>query len=187
MIFVLLFLEFFKTGLFSVGGGLATIPFLRAMGEAYGWFDENVLSTMVALGESTPGPIGVNMATYVGYTVGSRYGVLGALSGAVISTLGLVLPSVIMILLVSKVLTAFRSNKYVDSAFYGIRPAVTGMICAAGFSMLENALCPGLVLDALNIKALILFLVLLVLTNKVKLHPIIYIVASGIIGAVFSL
>lgn len=125
MIFVLLFLEFFKTGLFSVGGGLATIPFLRAMGEAYGWFDENVLSTMVALGESTPGPIGVNMATYVGYTVGGHYGVLGALSGAVISTLGLVLPSVIVILLVSKVLTAFRSNKYVDSAFYGIRPAVT--------------------------------------------------------------
>ena len=187
MIFVLLFLEFFKTGLFSVGGGLATIPFLRTMGEAYGWFDEDVLSTMVALGESTPGPIGVNMATYVGYTVGSGFGFWGALLGAVISTVGLVLPSVIVILLVSKVLTAFRSNKYVNASFYGIRPAVTGMICAAGLSMIRNAICPALTLGSLNVKATILFLVLLVLTNKVKLHPIIYIMASGIIGAVFSL
>ena len=187
MIFVLLFLEFFKTGLFSVGGGLATIPFLRTMGEAYGWFDENVLSTMVALGESTPGPIGVNMATFVGYTVGGEYGLWGALLGAVISTIGLVLPSVIVVIFVAKVLTAFRSNKFVDCAFYGIRPAVTGMICAAGLSMIKNALCPELTVASLNIGALILFLVLLVLTNKIKLHPIIYIVASGIIGAVFSL
>ena len=187
MIFVLLFLEFFKTGLFAVGGGLATIPFLRAMGEAYGWFDENLLSTMVALGESTPGPIGVNMATYVGYAVGSEHGLWGALLGALLATMGLVIPSVIVIILVSKVLAAFRSNKYVDASFYGIRPAVTGMICAAGLSMIRNALCPALTLATLNIKALVLFLVLLVLTNKVKLHPIIYIVASGIIGAVFSL
>ena len=187
MIFVLLFLEFFKTGLFAVGGGLATIPFLRTMGESYGWFDENILSTMVALGESTPGPIGVNMATYVGYTVGSQHGLWGALLGAVIATMGLVIPSVIIIILVSKVLTAFRSNKYVDASFYGIRPAVTGMICAAGLSMIRNALCPALTLASLNIKALTLFIVLLVLTNKIKLHPIIYIVASRIIGAVFSL
>ena len=187
MIFVLLFLEFFKTGLFAVGGGLATIPFLRTMGEAYGWFDENVLSTMVALGESTPGPIGVNMATYVGYTVGSKFGLWGALSGAVLSTMGLVLPSVIVIILVTKVLNAFSSNKYVDASFYGIRPAVTGMICAAGLSMIRNALCPDLTLATFNIKATILFLALLVLTNKVKLHPIVYIIASGIIGAVFSL
>lgn len=187
MIFVLLFLEFFKTGLFSVGGGLATIPFLRAMGEAYGWFDENILSTMVAVGESTPGPIGVNMATFVGYTVGGEYGIWGALSGAVIATIGLVLPSVIVIILVAKALKAFRSNKYVDHAFYGIRPAVTGMIFAAGLSMIKNAICPELTLASLNVGALVLFLILLVLTNKIKLHPIIYIIASGIVGAIFSL
>ena len=187
MIFVLLFLEFFKTGLFSVGGGLATIPFLRTMGESYGWFDENVLSTMVAVGESTPGPIGVNMATFVGYTIGGEYGLGGSLAGAVIATFGLVLPSVIVIILVTKVLTAFRSNKYVDSSFYGIRPAVTGMICAAGLSMIKNAICPTLTLASFNIGAAILFVVLLVVTNKIKLHPIIYIVVSGIIGAIFSL
>ena len=103
MIFLRLFWEFFKTGLFSVGGGLATIPFLKAMGASYGWFDEKLLGNMIAVGESTPGPIGVNMATYVGFTVGYNHlGSTGALLGSVIATVGLVMPSVIIILIVAR-------------------------------------------------------------------------------------
>lgn len=187
MIYLLLFIEFFKTGLFSVGGGLATIPFLRAMGEARGWFNEEILSTMIAVGESTPGPIGVNMATYVGYTVGGKEGILGAILGSVIATAGLVAPSVIIILCIARVLKQFRENKYVERAFYGVRPAVAGMIGAAGLSMLKSAVLQGSVIYGVNVKALVLFCALLFFTNKFKLHPIIYIVISGVIGAIFSL
>ena len=86
MIYLHLFWEFFKTGLFSIGGGLATLPFLRQMGQRYHWFTETELANMLAVSESTPGPIGVNMATYVGFTA-------GGIPGAVIATLGLVAPS----------------------------------------------------------------------------------------------
>ena len=188
MIFLLLFIEFFKTGLFSVGGGLATIPFLSAMGEKYGWFDEKLLGNMIAVGESTPGPIGVNMATFVGYTIGcENYGIWGGLLGGVIATAGLVIPSVIIIVIVAKILNAFKQNKYVNDAFYAIRPAVTGMIASAGLLMIKSALISksGLI-GFLNLKAAILFAVLFVAMKKIKLHPVFFIIAAGAIGAVFS-
>lgn len=190
MIFLKLFIEFFKTGLFSVGGGLATIPFLKAMGSSQGWFDEKLLGNMIAVGESTPGPIGVNMATYVGYTVGyDSFGILGAFAGGFIATLALVLPSVLIIFLVAKILNAFKENKFVNRAFYSIRPAVVGMIASAGLVMIKSGIFTngGKLIQALNIKALILFAVLLFFTNKIKLHPIVYIVIAGIAGVVFSM
>lgn len=188
MIFLLLFIEFFKTGLFSVGGGLATVPFLAAMGEKYGWFDEKLLSNMIAVGESTPGPIGVNMATFVGYTVANEsYGIWGGLLGGIIATTGLVLPSVIVIIIVAKILNAFKENKYVNDAFYAIRPAVTGMIASAGLLMIKSALvADGGLLGFINLKAVILFAVLFVAIKKIKLHPVFFIIAAGVVGAVFS-
>lgn len=117
MILLHLFLEFFKTGLFAIGGGMATVPFLYSMSDKTGWFTHAQLADMIAVGESTPGPIGVNMATYVGYTT-------AGVPGAIIATVGLVVPSVIIILLIAKVLQQFRQNKYVDAAFYGLRPAL---------------------------------------------------------------
>ena len=125
MIYLKLFYEFFKTGLFAVGGGLATLPFLSDMGNRTGWFTQAQLADMLAVSESTPGPVGVNMATYVGFETA------GAL-GAVVATLGLVTPSVIVILIVASFLKAFRSNKFVDAAFYGLRPASTAMVASAG-------------------------------------------------------
>ena len=190
MIFVKLFWEFFKTGLFSVGGGLATIPFLKAMGASYGWFDEKLLGNMIAVGESTPGPIGVNMATYVGFTVGHDYmGSLGAFLGSITATVGLVLPSVIVILIVAKLLTAFKENKLVERSFYAIRPAVTGMIASAAVMMIKSGVFTngGNIFSALNIKAAVLFALLLFFTNKIKLHPIFYIIIAGAAGAIFSL
>ena len=190
MIFLRLFWEFFKTGLFSIGGGLATIPFLRAMGESLKWFDEKLLANMIAVGESTPGPIGVNMATYVGFTVGyDNFGKIGAILGSLIATTALVLPSVIIIIIVAKLLTAFKENKIVSRSFYAIRPAVTGMIAYAAVTMIKSGVFTneGSFLSAINIKAAVLFALLLYFTNKIKLHPIFYIIIAGVFGAIFSL
>ena len=190
MIFLWLFIEFFKTGLFSIGGGLATIPFLTAMGEKWGWFTNETLGNMIAVGESTPGPIGVNMATYVGFTVGyDHLGSVGALLGSVIATVGLVMPSVIIILIVARLLAAFKENKLVERSFHAIRPAVTGMIASAAVMMIKSGIFTsgGNFLSALNIKAAVLFALLLFFTNKIKLHPIFYIIIAGVAGAIFSL
>lgn len=191
MIFLYLFIEFFKTGLFSIGGGLATIPFLTAMSEKWGWFTRETLGNMIAVGESTPGPIGVNMATYVGYTVGyDKFGTLGAILGGFIATFALVLPSVIIIVIVARILKAFKENKFVSRSFYAIRPAVTGMIATAAVTMIKSGIFTksgDSLLKMLDIKAAILFAVLFVCTNKIKLHPIFYIIIAGAAGAIFSM
>ncbi len=190
MIYLRLFWEFFKAGLFAVGGGLATLPFLTAMSDSTGWFTKAQLADMVAVSESTPGPIGVNMATYVGFTP-------AGIPGAVIATLGLVTPSVIIILLIARVLKQFRENKYVDAAFYGLRPCSVGLIAAAGLLVVKIALfdfdayaLSGEISDLFRVKALILTAVLLVLTRAVKqtkkLHPIFFILGSALVGVVFS-
>ena len=189
MIYFQLFFEFFKTGLFAIGGGMATLPFLYDISDKTGWFTYNQLSDMIAVSESTPGPIGVNMATYVGYTTG---GVLGSL----IATLALVIPSVIIILIISHFLKSFRENKYVDSAFYGLRPTSTGLIAAAGMTVIMMTLIQvdlfkstGNIFDLFNWKSLILAIIIYVLTNHMKqtknLHPVFFIVFSAIIGMIF--
>lgn len=191
--YLLLFVEFFKTGLFAIGGGLATIPFLREMCHTHPtWFNEELLANMIAVGESTPGPIGVNMATYVGYTVGyGEAGFWGGLLGGFITTFGLVLPSVIIIIIVAKLLAAFKENKLVSRAFYSIRPAVVGMIASAAITMIRSGIFTksGNILQQIDIKAAILFIVLLVAMNtkKIKkLHPIFFIIIAGVVGAIFK-
>ena len=196
MIYLQLFWEFFKTGLFAVGGGMATIPFLYDLSDKTGWFTHNDLANMIAVGESTPGPIGVNMATYVGFLTGMRdNGILTAILGAVTATLGLITPSVIVILIIAAILKSFRDNKYVNSAFYGLRPASTGLITAAGITVIMSTLVViGGVTEhtfALNWKGLILGAVLWVLTNVVKqtkkLHPIVFIGFSALVGILFQM
>ena len=128
MIYLRLFWEFFKTGLFAIGGGMATLPFLHDIGEATGWFTQAQLMNMLAVSESTPGPMGVNMATYVGFHT-------GGIAGGVIATLGLVCPSILVILVIAGFLKKFRESRGVDAVFYGIRPASTALIAAAGLSV----------------------------------------------------
>ena len=194
MIFLQMFWAFFKTGLFAVGGGMATIPFLYDMSTATGWFTHNELANMIAVGESTPGPIGVNMATYVGFVTGMDVaGLPTAILGSVTATLGLVAPSFIVILIVCMILKAFRNYRYVNAAFYGLRPASTGLITAAGLSVAVTNLFPAEVFSfaAFNWKGLVLGVVLWVLTNKVKqtkkLHPIVFILGSAVIGILFAM
>ncbi len=190
MILLRLFWEFFKTGLFAVGGGMATLPFLYDMSAKTGWFTEAQLADMIAVSESTPGPIGVNMATYVGFTT-------AGVPGSVVATVGLVTPSVIIILLIARVLAAFRQNKYVDAAFYGLRPCSVALIAAAGLMVVRISLFDfdlfgqtGRLLDLFNFKALALAAVLLILTRGVKklkkVHPAVFILASAVIGVVFA-
>lgn len=192
MIFLELFFAFFKAGLFAVGGGMATIPFLYEMSNTYGWFTHQDLANMIAVSESTPGPIGVNMATYVGFITGMDVGgVPMAILGAAIATLGLITPAVIIILIIAGLLKNFRQNKYVNAAFYGLRPASAGLIASAGLSVMVTNILPEFALSALNWKGLILGVVLWVLTNKVKkvkrLHPIVFILFSAVVGIVFSM
>ncbi len=183
MTYFWLIFEFFKTGLFAVGGGMATIPFLADIARKYPeWYTIEMLTDMIAVSESTPGPIGVNMATYVGFTV------LGPL-GAVLTTVSLVLPSFIVLLLIAKALERFRTNPYVDAGFRGLRPAVTGLIAAAAWTVLQLALFDSEQLT-LRFDALILFAVLFVVMQLKKtknLHPVVLIALSAGIGVAFKL
>ena len=191
MIYLRLFWEFSKVGLFSIGGGLATLPFLYSLGAKTGWFGTADVANMLAVSESTPGPIGVNMATYVGFDCG---GVLGG----VVATLGLVTPSVIVIVLIAMALQAFRTNRYVDAAFYTLRPASTGLIAAAGWSVfvlvlvnLDAYRASYQLADLIQWKNLVLFAVIWVLTNLVKplkkLHPVVFLTLAAVVGIVFRL
>ena len=187
MTLLLMFLEFFKTGLFAIGGGLATLPFLYNMADKYDWFTRSDLADMIAVSESTPGPIGINMATYVGFHTA---GVLGA----VVTTTALVLPSLIVIMIVASFLKRFSESFYVKSAFYGLRPAVTGLIAAAAFEIyritllaIEPFLETRNLLNLFQWKNILLFAVLFILNKKVKWHPVFIILIAAAAGIVFQL
>ena len=196
-VYLRLYWEFFKTGLFAVGGGMATLPFLKDIGQSTGWYTYTDLMNMLAVSESTPGPIGINMATYVGFTV-------GGVPGAVIATLGEVTPSIIVILIVAMMLKKFRDNRYVNMAFYGLRPASTGLIGAACVTVVLEVMTGIKVLAAdgalvntfrlagealIKWPGVLLAAVLVVLTNFVKpvknWHPIVFIAFSAVVGIVF--
>ena len=191
MIYLQLFWEYFKAGLFAVGGGMATIPFLYEISDRTGWFTHQDLANMLAVSESTPGPIGVNMATYVGFVTGIKEGgIPNAILGAVTASIGLVLPSLIVILIVAAMLKRFKESPLVQKTFYGLRPASTGLIAAAGLSVAVANLVDSSSFG-INWKGCILAVVLWLLTNKVKqtkkLHPIVFIGASALVGILFSM
>lgn len=187
---VILFLEFFKIGLFSVGGGLATLPFLYDLANKYEWLRLEQIPNMVAVSESTPGPLGVNMATYAGFQCA---GVLGS----VVATLGLVTPSVIIIIFVYCFLEKFRSSPMVERAFYGLRPVVVGLIGAAGFGVVAMALLHMQVVQIEGVhnivgwfrwKECILFLLIFFASKKwKKIHPVAFIMVGAFAGILFQM
>lgn len=188
MILLRLMYEFFKTGLFAVGGGLATLPFLYEMAEKTKWFTNQDILNLIAISESTPGAIGINMATYVGFLTS---GVLGG----ILATLALIAPSVIIIIIISKIMEQFKNSPAVQGVFKGLRPASTGLIVAAGLSIAELAFLhldrwTGWSLDSLlavvNWKAIVLAVVIYVGLVKFKKHPIIYIAISAAAGIIFK-
>lgn len=182
MIYLRLFFEFCKVGLFSVGGGLATIPFLTDMAHRTGWFTTHQLADMIAISESTPGPLGVNMATYCGYTT-------AGVPGGICATLGLVFPSIVITLIISGILQKFRESAVVDAVFYGLRAASVALISAALLQVAHIALLNHTSADgtvqlfywpAILLAAAVF--VMIQFTPLKKLHPIIFIAASAVIG-----
>ena len=196
-LYIRLFYEFFKTGLFAIGGGMATVPFLKDISARTGWFTSGELADMIAVSESTPGPMGVNMATYVGFTVGKKYyGIPGAIGGSLISTFALVLPSIIVVLLVSAFLERFKENRIVMSGLYGLRAASAGLIASAGisvvfFSIFRIDSIYELKKAAVDIRFLILAALIFIFTRyipRVKdLHPLCFIVFAGLFGIIFHM
>lgn len=185
MIYLKLFYEFFKIGLFSIGGGAATIPFLQDLSAKTGWFTEQQLANIIAVAESTPGAIGVNMSTYVGF-------VTAGILGGIIATLGLIAPSIIIILIISKFLEKFKDNKYVNYLFYGLRAASAALILSACYSIFKIAMLnqdkfdSSNFFDWINIKSIIFGVILAFFVFKFKKHPIFYIFISAIIGIIFK-
>lgn len=192
MQFFLLLLElyarFFSVGLFSVGGGLATLPFLQAMGETTGWFGAAEISNMVAISESTPGPLGINMATYVGFHVAGA-------AGSVLAPIGLITPSIVVIIIISKILIKFRDSKYVNDAFYGLRAASLGLVTAACWAVARIAFFrsevfsqTGNFISAIDYKSIILAVVIFVLLKCFKkVHPIVWILVAAAVGVVLKM
>ena len=188
MEFLELFLTFFKIGAFTFGGGYAMLPFIQsevAAHSSWGIAGEELIN-FIAISESTPGPFAINMATYIGSTVGGTYGVWGNFLGAFCATLGVVLPSFIVIIIVAKLYDKFRKSTIVQGCMSGLKPAVVGLIGAAVLSIAGTVLFPaGLSLDAvLNLKfalSVVLFGGMAVLAIK-KVHPIIIICISAALG-----
>ena len=189
MIYLQLFFEFFKTGLFAVGGGLATLPFLKEMSLRTGWFSLEELQDMIAVSESTPGPIGVNMATYAGFTT-------AGLPGALVASLGLILPSFIIILIVAVFLKRFKNSPYVEAAFEGLRPASTALIAAVLLSLfvsnfLNTGAWKGFSAESISVLRwqYLLLGVLVFIGTKIwkKLHPGVFLLFGALAGIVLKL
>lgn len=185
----LLFWEFFKIGLFAVGGGLVTIGFVKDMALRYPlWFSMPDVGNMLAVAQSAPGAIGVNLATYAGFTV-------SGVPGAFVAVFALVLPTLIIVVLVSKVLHQFRQNRYVIAAFYGLRPASLALVAAAIFPIFADALFPhglkwvSFQLSQLSVASLLIFAGMMLISHiiKRKINPVFYILAGAILGMVLSL
>ena len=181
-----LMFEFFKTGLFAVGGGLATLPFLYEISDKTGWFSHADIADMIAISESTPGAIGINLSTYAGFKT-------AGVPGGILATLSLAAPSLIIILIIAKFLNKFRDNPNVEGAFYGLRPASIAMITAAGLNVAKVALvnipafqASGSLADLFLPKAIILGILIFVGQKKLNWSPILFIALSAVVGIVLK-
>lgn len=167
MIYLLLFWEFFKIGLFAVGGGLVTVPFLFDLAEQYSWFNTEELTDMIAISQSTPGPVGINMATFAGFKAAGA-------SGAFLATISEVLPSMIVVYFIAKMLAKWHENIYVNKVLAVIRPAVLALILFAGWDIAK--------ITVTDYKNAVILVALLAAMRLYKTSAIFYIIVSAIIG-----
>ncbi|MDY5730868.1 MAG: chromate transporter [Eubacteriales bacterium] len=178
---LLLCFELLKIGLFSIGGGLATLPYFMELSRHYPhWVNQQQLADLIAVSESTPGPMGVNLSTYVGFL---SSGILGG----VVATLSLVLPSVIVIILLSKVLQKFAENPIVLKALEGLRAGVTGLIAAAGLTVFRLSIIKDTRFQILHFALFILFFICMQLKSFKKVHPVLFILIGAVLGILFKL
>ncbi len=184
MIYLTLAFEFFKIGLFSIGGGMATLPFLMDLTAKYDWYTASELANMVAISESTPGPVGINMATYAGYNA-------AGVPGAIVATLSLTAPALVIIVIIAKFLENFSENPTVKAVFYGIRPTVAALIGYAVWELLKIALISTVggvtQIDYTSVFICLGAFALLQVKQLKKLHPLVWIAAGAVIGIVFKM
>ncbi|MCL1815901.1 MAG: chromate transporter [Treponema sp.] len=183
----LLYIEFFRIGIFSVGGGLATLPFLYSMASRYDWLKSEDIGNFLAIAQSSPGAIGVNTSAQVGYLA-------GGFPGGILAALGLVSPAIVVIVAAAKILSTFKENTVVQAVFEGLRPAAAGLISAAGFGVIvlslyskDGFLQTGVWYGGIRWKEMILFAVIFLLVWKFKKHPILYITLAGMTGFILKL
>jgi chromate transporter len=184
--YITLFFEFFKIGLFSIGGGLATIPFLQDLARKYDWLTLNDLADYIAISESTPGPIGINTATFVGYNFGGIF-------GGIIAVLGIVTPSIIIITIIAHYFQRFNEKPFIQNGFYALRPAVVGLIGAATYEVAKVSLFhlkrlseTQTFVSIFNFKAIILFVIIIYLMERFRKHPVVYLALGAAVGIIFK-
>lgn len=180
MIYWLLFIEFFIIGTFAVGGGLATLPYLIALGDKYGWFTKAALMDMVAISESTPGPIGINMATYVGYMVGK-------IPGSIIASIAVMLSGLIFMIVVARSLEHFKNSFWLVKIFYGLRPTIAALIGFAAYTMLYTIVGDMTLSTVPILGTLLLFTMTFVLMAKTKLSPVSIIAIAAALSLIIPL
>ena len=172
MIYLLLFWEFFQIGLFAIGGGLVTVPFLFDLSEKFVWFTTDELTDMIAVSQSTPGPIGINMATFAGFRTAGIF-------GSLVATLGEILPSMIIVFFIAKMLTKWHENLYVQKVLSAVRPAVLALILFAGWDIAK--------ITVIDYKSAIVLFILLIAMRLYKTSAIFYIIISAVIGVVLKI
>lgn len=187
MIYWQIFIEFFQAGLFAVGGGLATLPFFYAMSEKTNWFTPNDIADMIAIAQSAPGPLGVNISTYAGYHIVSPF-------GGIIATLSLTLPSLICILLICKIFMNEKKSHTLKNIFYGLNPASCALIAASGIGVAKTTWLnidlfekTNILMNAFNFKAIFIAIIVWITLRKLKKHPIWYIIFSAILGILLNI
>jgi chromate transporter len=187
MSLLILYAEFFKMGLFAVGGGLATLPFLFRMADQYEWLTRENVGNFLAIAQSSPGPIGVNLAAQTGF-------LYGGITVGIVAALGLVTPAIIIIAVIARMLQAFKENKIVASVFSGLRPAATGLLAAAGLGALQLALYNNnwdTWKEILRWKECILFAIIFLMIRKLKDHklghPIVFVIIGATAGILLKL
>lgn len=180
MIYWLLFIEFLIIGTFAVGGGLATLPYLIALGDKYGWFTKATLMDMVAISESTPGPIGINMATYVGYVVGK-------IPGSLVASIAVMLSGVIFMIVIGRSLERFKSSFWLVKVFYGLRPTIAALIGFAAYTMLYTIVTDITLTTLPILGTILLFVMTLVLMHKTKLSPVSIIAIAAALSFIIPL
>ena len=174
---LLLFFEFFKIGLFTFGGGYASLPFLYHISDVYKWFSQSELVQMIAISGITPGPIGLNMATFAGY---KTMGILGA----IIASFALVLPMILITVQVFRFLDKFKGNCYLQSVLYILRPTSCALILSVGIKLFYNLVLVDKTLQHINYQALLVVGILYLMTFRCKRNPAIYIFVAGVIGVI---
>lgn len=181
--YLILILEFFKIGLFAIGGGYATVPFLYNLSSVHHWFNPKDLIQMLAIANIVPGPVGINLASLTGYRVAGFWGAFAAATGIMI-------PSLIFVFIISKLLKEFEGNRFVKAILYMLKPASCAMIFAIGFKLLKETIFETgqpVSFHSIEWSALILFLALFIISLKQKYSPLFYLGVPALVGVIIHI